>query len=86
MGDEGAQIKVSATRASFAKSALVLRVRADALPAQVTLDAAALAEQTTEAALVASGAAGYVYDAARKTLIVRVPPRAKTDFELRLTK
>jgi len=69
----GPQVQLSA---SAAVKPIVFRVRLDEAPTAVTLDGAALTMQASEAALLTSGAAGYVYDATKKTLVVRVPARA----------
>jgi alpha-D-xyloside xylohydrolase len=62
------QVKVSAARAR----PVALRIRAEADPSSVTSNGAALTRAADEAALAASGS-GFVYDGARKTLVVRVP-------------
>ncbi|MBX3206015.1 MAG: hypothetical protein KF764_13165 [Labilithrix sp.] len=70
---DGAVVQVGV---STAVKPLALRVRFEDAPAAVTLDGTALATQASEEALTASAAAGWFYDAAKKTLVVRVPARA----------
>jgi alpha-glucosidase (family GH31 glycosyl hydrolase) len=65
----GSTIGVSAS-----PKALLLRVRAEEAPTGVSQDGAALAEHPTAAELDAASA-GWTYDAATKTAIVRAPGR-----------
>ncbi len=65
---------------------LALRVHLENAPTAVTIDGTAATTQPDEATLVASNAAGWVYDAAKKTLLVRVPARGNAPVAVVATK
>lgn len=80
---DGAQVQISA--AAVIKP-LVFRVRFDAAPTAVTIDGTAATMSADEAALAASNAAGYAYDATKKSLIVRIPARGQSPVTIVATK
>jgi alpha-glucosidase (family GH31 glycosyl hydrolase) len=80
---DGAQVQVSA---SAVIKPMAFRIRFEAAPTAVTIDGAAATMHPTEAALIASNAAGYTFDDAKKSLVVRVPAKGASPVAIVATK